>query len=257
MSDLIRVFIGTEPKTEIARKVLQHSITTRTKAQVIFVPMIGGAWEYKHDFKVGTGFSLRRWMIPSECEWTGRAIYLDADQIVLGDIQELWNTPEKHPVPGVAAWMTYQPSKFSRTPHPNSSVMVIDCLEARKQDFFHFSKLHAHLTKNPTQQAYAGVMYPNWMHPVPGFLDNTWNSLNIYAHGKTKLLHYTKEPEQPWYTPDHPFAYLWQQELEAAIRAGAIQREEFEVALSKWNVKEDWRNTNGLHPWYQRYLSAF
>lgn len=255
--DTIRVCIGTEPKTEIARKVLEHSIRKRTKHPVEFTAMIGREWEYRHDFKVGTGFSLRRWMIPERFNWEGRAIYLDADQIVLGDIAELWAFPDNYPAKGVAAWMTYQPSKFSKTPHPNSSVMVIDCVEAKEQEFFNFSTLLYHLSMNSTQKAYAGIMYPNWMKPGPGLLPNEWNALNTYTKGQTKLLHYTKEPEQPWYEPNHPLAYLWQSELVDAINNRCITKDEYEKALSMHGVQEDWRKTNGLHPDYVKWLSLF
>ena len=62
----VRVYIGSEPKTEIARKVLQCSINRRTNADVEYVVMMGKEWEYDHSkFHVGTGFSLRRWMIPA------------------------------------------------------------------------------------------------------------------------------------------------------------------------------------------------
>ena len=62
-SGTVRVFIGTEPKTEIPRKVLECSILRRTEMRVEFTPMIGREWEYSTaGIHVGTGFSLRRWM---------------------------------------------------------------------------------------------------------------------------------------------------------------------------------------------------
>lgn len=256
MDETIRIFIGTEEKTEIARKVLQSSILRRTTHSVAFVPMIGPQWEYNTSkIKQGTGFSLRRWMIPEFCNWQGHAIYLDADQIVLGQIASLWSFPVTDPKEGRAAWMTYQPSKFSRTPHPNSSVMVIDCAAAKNYKYFHLDLTLQFLKDFPEKEHYASLMYPEWLHP--GKLPVTWNRLNEYVEGDTSLLHYTKEPEQPFYKPDHPLAYLWKEELVYAIENGHIERAEFELALSKWGVKEDWRNTNGLHPKYAKYLRYF
>lgn len=249
----VRVFIGTEPKTEIARKVLEVSIRRRTEAEVEFVPMIGKEWEYDHSgFHVGTGFSLRRWMIAEYCNWHGRAIYLDSDQIVFGDIHELHVQPDLDPRPGCAAWMTYQPSKFSKTPHPNSSVMVIDCAAAKAQPYFHLGAVLDLLRKSP--ERYPGLMYPNWMTPPPGKIPVHWNNLNIYYEGKTKLLHYTKEPEQPWYRPDHPYAVRWQMEFQIALATGAVTPEEVREAVTKYDVKEDWRSTNGLHPEYLKFI---
>ncbi len=255
LGERVRVFIGTEPKTEIARKVLECSIRRRTNADVEFVPMIGKEWQYDHsEFKVGTGFSLRRWMIPAYCGWHGRAIYLDADQIVFSDIWDLWCQPDYRPEKGRAAWMTYQPSKFSKEPHPNSSVMVIDCAAAAQQEWFHLDRVLAYLKAHPSQKAYAGLMYPNWMKPEPGRIPNEWNSLNVFVEGKTKLLHYTKEPEQPWYVPDHPFAMKWKLEFQIAMTLGYITEDEVRDAVSKFGIQEDWRTTNGLHPEYLNFI---
>jgi len=258
LTETVRVFIGTEPKTEIARKVLECSIRRQTDSKVEIVPMLGSRWEYDTTgFKQGTGFSLRRWLIPEYCNWQGRAIYLDADQLLLADIWLLWRIPERQPKKDCAAWMTYQPSKFSKKPHPNSSVMVIDCAAAKQQTFFNFSKLTTHLRAEPTQKTYADVMYPTWLEPAPVEIDIHWNALNVYDREKTKLLHFTKEDSQVWYNPKHPLAHLWKRELSKAIALGYITKEEFVAALGKWGEKEDWRKMNGLHPAYKTFLSEF
>jgi hypothetical protein len=253
----VRIFVGTEPKTEIARKVLECSIRRRTDSEVEITPMIGPKWEYDtKGFKQGTGFSLRRWMIPEFCKWHGRAIYLDSDQLVFSDIWDLWSQPDYNPIPGCAAWMTYQPSKFSNKPHPNSSVMVLDCARAEALPYFHIGRAIEFLKENPSRDAYADLMFPNWIKPEPGKIGTEWNSLNVYAAGKTKLLHYTKEPEQPWYVPDHPFAMRWQMEFQIALNLGYITEEEVVDAVARFGIKEDWRTTNGLHPFYLRYIKT-
>lgn len=254
----IRVFIGTEPKTEIARRVLEYSILCRTLRKVECTPMIGPRWEYPTEgITVGTGFSLRRWMIPAACQFSGRAIYLDADQLVLSDIQPLWQAPDtRTSLPGTSAWMTYQTDKFSpKAPWPQSSVMVIDCAAAASQWGWDIQKVLAYLRAKPDKQTYARFMHATWMQPPPGRLDAEWNHLNVFEEGKTRLLHYTKEPEQPWYKPDHPLAWLWQRELRAAIAKGFVSPHQIQTALSRWEVREDWRPTNGLHPHYQSFLT--
>jgi lipopolysaccharide biosynthesis glycosyltransferase len=42
---------------------------------------------------MGYSFSGFRWAIPESCNFEGRAIYMDADVIVLCDIAELWSHP--------------------------------------------------------------------------------------------------------------------------------------------------------------------
>lgn len=255
MSD-IRIFIGTEPKTEIARKVLEHSIRRHTLSNVICTPMIGSEWEYPTEgIQVGTGFSLRRWMIPAACNWKGHAIYMDADQIVFRAVDDLLETGIKAMANGSSAAMTYQPDKFNPKPWPQSSVMVIDC--SRAKNYFEWSKRHMldWLRRHPTKQAYAEFMHASWMVPPAGKLPVEWNHLNVYDPLKTCLLHYTKEPEQPWYKPDHPLAHLWIKEFKLAYKAGVITKDEITAATTKFNVKEDWRNTNGLHPIYLKHMN--
>lgn len=254
---MIRVFIGTEPKTYVAQRVLEFSILQRTKMAVEFTPMIGPAWEYPLDgIKVGTGFSLRRWMIPAACQFQGKAIYLDADQLVLGDIDGLWEIDQRIKAPTTnQVWCTYQPDKHSKQPWPQSSVMLINCAAAEAQpQYWTINGILDHLRANPHQVAYANFMHATWMNPQPTRIPDEWNHLNVHTKN-TKLLHYTKEPEQPWYKPDHPLAKLWEKELQAALQAGYVTNADLTEALSRWNVKEDWRNTNGLHPYYKRYVA--
>lgn len=261
----IRIFVGTEEKTEIARKVLECSIRRRTQVPVVeVVPMIGPAWEYPTaGIKVGTGFSLRRWMIPAACGWQGRAIYLDADQMVLGDIQDLWNKPDTVPDPGASVWCTYQPDKYSKQPWPQTSVMVIDCARASAEWGWRIDEVLAHLKGDATREKYADFMHcvsgegkakTWWTKAAPARVGVEWNSLNVYAPKKTKLLHYTKEPDQPWYKPNHPHAGLWKDEFKLALEWGYVTPDEVRAAVGKFGTKEDWRNTNGLHPDYLKYL---
>lgn len=259
MSDPIRIFVGTEPKTEVYRHVLQHSITSRTKAEVEFTPMIGRKWEYPTaGLQVGTGFSLRRWMIPAACGWRGRAIYLDADQTVFADIAGLWGFPDRpQSEKGISAWMTYQPDKFCKSPWPQSSVMVIDCAAAEHQPGWRIDWLLADLKAKPVKEHYAAVMHCAWMKPAPACIPEAWNHLNKYEPGKTRLLHFTSEPKQPLVCPEHPLSKVWEIEAVAAIKAGAVPKHLIEEGLKKFGVKEDWRSTNGIHSHWARLLTNY
>lgn len=258
MDDAIRIFIGTEPKTEIFRIVLEHSIKTRTQAKVEFTPMIGPEWEVPKDLPAGTGFSLRRWLIPSKCNFQGFAIYMDADQLVHGDVAELWNYPTSIPGGGCSAWMTYQVDKFNSKPWPQSSVMLIDCAKADSESMWHPEEMFKYLRQpDATRKRYIDFMHATWMNPRPAAIPTEWNNLNVYVKGKTRLLHYTKEPEQPSYNPKHPLADMWRQELVATIKAGMIPKELFVTALANFGKQEDWRKSNGLHPIYKKYLPLF
>lgn len=257
MSKPIRIFVGVEPKTEIAFKVLEHTIRKHASREVEITPMIGPAWEYSLEgIKVGTGFSLRRWMIPAACGWEGHAVYLDSDQIVFGDIAELYEKaqelmPAEPTAPVIAC--TFQPDKYSKTPWPQTSVMVIDCFRAFVHTHFDIKRVLQWLRKFPGAKHYADLMHGVGL-PIAEPLPVEWNHLNVYKDGVTKLLHYTKEPEQPWYKPDHPLAGLWKKEFVECLEAGKVTRADVEKMLAQWNKKEDWRSTNGLHPHYKKFL---
>ncbi len=254
----MRIYIGTESKTLIAQKVLEYSIVRRASVPVELVPMVGSAWEYPTGgIPVGTGFSFRRWMIPRATEWEGTAIYLDADQLVLHDIAELAELCSDPTAATVRC--SYQPDKFSATPWPQTSVMWIDCEKAGRDASawgFRIDQLLAR-ARGWTKKQYADFMHGTWLAVPPARLPTRWNHLNVYEPGNTRLLHYTKEDQQPWYYPKHPQAGLWREELKEAIRNGYIDKADFAAALGKWGVKEDWRPTNGLHPSYADLLPLF
>jgi hypothetical protein len=85
-----------------------------------------------------------------------------------------------------------------------------------------------------------------------------WNSLNVYEDATTRLLHYTKEPKQPWYKPGHALAHFWEAELVKAISAGAVSEYDFKSALDLWRKpKLDKRLMQGLNPYYEIYLGKF
>lgn len=259
MTGPIRIFVGSEPKTEIARLVLEHSIREHTAAAVEFTPMIGRAWEYPtNGLRFGTGFSLRRWMIPAACNWEGRAIYLDADIQAMADVAELWDMPVRYSRRGCSAWTTFQPDAASRKPRPQSSVMVIDCEAAGGQRGWQVDEILRDLRRDASKVNYAGIMHAGWLDPAPMRIPDEWNRLHIFVPGSTKMLHFTKVPDQPMFSPRHPVAAHWQDALKRAIIAGVIPKVLFIAHLNAWGHKLPGRNEpNGLHPSYRAFLRFF
>jgi antirestriction protein ArdC len=96
------------------------------------------------------------------------------------------------------------------------------------------------------------------MKEKPMSIPNYWNHLNIYEESTTRLIHYTKEPEQPWYKPDHSLAAMWEFELAKAIASKDVLRGDFIHALRLWSAPRiDSRPKQGLHPYYEKYLKSF
>ena len=107
ISENIKIFVGCDPNNCDLEQlmVLEHSVRKHTQHNVEFIWMqlshdINSPWYSNQDTDKGwstekwaTPFSGFRWAIPELCGFKGRAIYMDADVIVLCDIAELWSHP--------------------------------------------------------------------------------------------------------------------------------------------------------------------
>ncbi|WP_350557857.1 glycosyltransferase [Psychrobacter sp. CAL346-MNA-CIBAN-0220] len=106
-NEIIKVFVGCDPNNCDLEQmmVLDYSIHKHTRAPVEIVWM-----QLSHDpksywysnpetdegwntTKWATPFSGFRWAIPEYCNYSGKAIYMDADVVILSDLAELWNHP--------------------------------------------------------------------------------------------------------------------------------------------------------------------
>ena len=249
---MINICIGTEPKTNIPCKVLQYSILQHTSSQVKFHLMEGTHWEHRGNIKEGTGFSLLRWDIPAFFNYQDYAVYLDADQLVLGDIQDLWNYKNKMDFGCIAC--TYQPDKWFKTPEPNTSVMVMDNAACKNDpNWLDGEKLRETINVDTSRKTYVRIMHAHHLRVQPARLPNDWNSLNVLSQG-TKLLHYTQEPKQPWYCPAHAYSQLWGSWLANAVSAGLVTLQEVELEVSRYKPHSNGRRGQGLHPYWLGYL---
>ena len=105
--DTIKVFVGCDPNNCDLEQmmVLDYSIHKHTQQPVEIVWMQlshdeNSVWFSEPAKKIGwrtekwaTPFSGFRWAIPEYCGFEGRAIYMDADVVVLCDLAELWQHP--------------------------------------------------------------------------------------------------------------------------------------------------------------------
>lgn len=247
----IRVCIGKDPGTDIAAKVLCHSIkqTLGPGRSVAFHFLTEDAGQ--HASRAKTGFSLQRWRIPELFDYRGRAIYLDADQLVFADIGELWEIGERHPHDDVSAWCVYR-----RTSIPATSVMLIDCEKARSQ-WPTMSAIRAWLNEDGIRDAalrYRKLMRGRLISTPPRAIDDAWNHLDHYVEGKTKLLHYTDLVQQPWRYPGHRFAHLWQAALIDALEAGEVSEAEIVTACARFDPQKTGPAAGQMHPHWLHVL---
>lgn len=216
--DPIRVFVGCTNSELIPYRVLKHSIKSRTKAKVEICALMDFQHMIPRDLAGNIPFSFQRFLIPEICKYKGRAIYLDSDMLVLGDIQELWDMGAlgyEVVAPGVD--VGHQKVKFS--------VMVIDCSSCP----WDIKKIAALLRKEDV--TYSQIMHElNCVnHKLTGNA-RAWGRLEGVEYAEpTKLLHYTNFSRQPWKKRrDDPDALLWYKELAAAVNSGELNA--FEIA---------------------------
>lgn len=84
----MRVFIGYDPRQPLAYNVLQHSIVKNASKPVSITPLILSQLPLTR--RGLTEFTYSRYLVPWLCGYEGRALFLDADMVVKGDVTELF-----------------------------------------------------------------------------------------------------------------------------------------------------------------------
>jgi lipopolysaccharide biosynthesis glycosyltransferase len=103
MSEMIKVYIGYDPREAVAFSVLSHSIHARATQPVSIAPLMlsqlrGLLTRERHPLQ-STDFSFSRFLVPYLSGYTGWSIFMDCDMLVLDDIAKLWGLRnERHAV---------------------------------------------------------------------------------------------------------------------------------------------------------------
>ena len=224
----MRVFCGCDESQIVAARVLEHSIRKHASRPVRFYPMIDVPTPVPKDPKNRgrTGFSFSRFHIPRLAGYEGRGLYVDADMQVFGDLAELWEIP----FDGAKVMCTRQDEppeqwKDSSWFHPGRqlSVMLLDCarLDWDVEDIVR--------GLDEGKYTYEQLMFELCVvkpHEINDNIPPEWNHLEHHEPGKTKLLHYTVVPTQPWKNDKSPLRTLWEPEFKEARAAGVVHAEE-------------------------------
>lgn len=186
--DPVRVFIGVDRRQPVGLSVLQHSIVWRSSRPVAVQPLILEQLPIKR--RGLTTFTFSRFLVPWLCDFKGRAIFMDADILVRGDIAELLAQTDSlnHDV----CVMQDQP----RFEWP--SVMVFNN--------FRCGKLTPEYIEDPSNKLFDLA----WARSV-GTMPKEWNSCVGYGDGsEAKLYHYTQGlPVWPETRGNFPEDDLW------------------------------------------------
>jgi len=224
----MRVFCGLDESQVIPARVLEYSIRKHASLPVRFYPMLDVPTPVPQDprNRARTGFSFSRFHIPKLTGYKGRALYLDADMQVFGDLAELWEIPFDGAK--VACTRQDQPPEQWRDstwfkPGRQMSVMLLDCarLDWDIEDIVH--------GLDEGRYTYEQLMFDLAVVGPDEINDNIpseWNHLEHYEPGKTKLVHYTVVPTQPWKNDKNALRTLWEPEFEEARAAGVVHRDE-------------------------------
>ena len=193
----IPIYIGYDPREAIAYHVCANSIIRNSSRPVALIPvalnLFQGFYQEQHGDN-SNHFVYTRFLVPWLMNFKGRAIFIDGDMIVRGDIAELWDMTEhgaydvhvvKH---DYETKMTekYMGAKNENYPRKNwSSVIVWNCghfpnrvltpefVAKQPGSFLHrFSWL---------QDERIGELPPEW----------NWLPDEYGANADAKLLHYT------------------------------------------------------------------
>lgn len=92
---MIRVFLGFDPREEVAFHTCASSIIRNCSEPVsitpLYLPHIRKAVGYEEKHGDGSNdFIYSRFLIPALCDYQGWALYLDGDMVVKGDLARLW-----------------------------------------------------------------------------------------------------------------------------------------------------------------------
>ena len=191
----IPVFVGYDPREAIAYHVCVNSIIRNASAPVAIIPV---ALNLFTDYEETHGdnsnhFVYTRFLVPYLMDFKGRAIFIDGDMVVRGDIIELYESLQTaHDVAVVKHdYKTRMPVKYMGAPNEDyprknwSSVIVWDC-----QSF-----PNRRLTPDFVQKQPGSFLHRfSWIDDDRiQALPKEWNWLpdELGENTEAKLLHYT------------------------------------------------------------------
>jgi hypothetical protein len=193
----------------------------------------------------GTRFGFVRFQVPEVFGFKGRALYMDADQLVFSDVRELVDQLDDAHSIGIVRNIV---GTFAGKPVPErneTSVMVLDCekLSDWKTDTMFDDVVSNRAPLGPGQMHYIDFMRLAWVDPsLIQAIDSRWNHYNV-INDDTKLVHFSHVRDQPWKKPSHPLTQVWVESMLEAMDHGFVTRADLVKAVGRFHV----------HPHFARY----
>lgn len=224
-----KIFIGWDPREDIAYQVCEHSIKNKS-SNVDIVPLVQkdlrsiGLYTRPVDPLSSTEFTFTRFLIPAIMNYKGWALFCDCDIIFLEDIEKLFEQADENYAVMCAKHEYsvkegYKMDGQLQTVYPRknwSSVMLINCGHPANQI----------LTTNLVNSESGKYLHRfSWLEDEEvGEFSHEWNWLvGVYdepTDGKPKAIHYTEGG--PWFKNYRNCEYSkeWVNELTDMLKNG-------------------------------------
>ena len=205
----LKIFVGYDPREDIAFQVCKQSILDTASVPVEIIPLKQRTLRKQRlytrpvDPLASTEFTFTRFLVPHLTDYSGWALFIDCDFVALTDIKELFDqTNDKYAV--MCAHHDYTPKEGlkmdgqTQTVYPRknwSSCVLFNCSHIAN------TKLNLGLINNKnTTGAYLHRF--SWLEDNQiGQISHEWNWLVGWykepKDGKPKMLHYTEGG--PWF----------------------------------------------------------
>lgn len=256
----IRIFIGSSLKNSVEEAVMRYTLQKYTRAP-LDITVIDGITGSCKNLKTGevkalpegvpdripeaTAFSYARWAIPEWCNYQGRALYFDSDQLAISDVSELWNydlagrTLAAVKIKEVKCHHYYvkhflEPLIESPETLFLTSVMVIDC-EKAPWNLRQLLDLIDQKAFTPTSLMNLGEQFRQYFNCEVTLLPKEWNHLNL-IQGDSKLVHFTDLTDQPWRFDHNDISDLWERFYLEAIDAGFVPQSTLDTAFARKGI---------------------
>ena len=190
----VRIFLGSERRQFRAERVFIWSIEKhRDPSRIYEIHLLKGLKGYVSGFWI-TGFTNYRFAIPHFCDYSGRAIYNDVDQVWLTDPAELFDRDM-----GKAGFLSINDH--------DTSVMLIDC--QKMAGVWNREAVVRNTRKRIEARGRAAGLW--------GEMEGKYNARDKeYEPGKSACVHFTTLHTQPWRPfpewfvyQDNPTGSLW------------------------------------------------
>lgn len=201
-----KIFIGWDPREDIAYQVCKHSIKSNTPTATVCALKQStlrkeNIYTRPHDAKASTEFTFTRYLIPELMHFKGWAVFVDCDVIANVDLEELFRLrDDRYAV--MCVKHKYTPAHTKKMDNQRqytylrknwSSVMLINCGHPSNK------KLTKELV-NDTSKSGLWFHQFKWLKDSEiGELPHTWNYLvDVYNDIDTpNIVHYTNGG--PWF----------------------------------------------------------